>query len=59
VHGSVVRASRQALGVLTHHIAVEDCKKQAKEDACNLLKDKDIRRQRGGGHLPPQMHAED
>lgn len=32
---------RQALGVLTHHIAVEDCKKQAKEDACDLLKDKE------------------
>jgi hypothetical protein len=24
--------------VLTHHIAVEDCKKKAKEDACDLLK---------------------
>jgi hypothetical protein len=30
---------RQALGVLTHHIAFEDCKKKAGEDACDLLKE--------------------
>jgi hypothetical protein len=30
---------RQALGVLTHHIAVDDCRQQARADACELLKE--------------------